>query len=96
MITFSRQGDGAVSFAVKLVPRASKSEIAGIEGDAVKVRVKAPPVEGKANEALIRFLADVLDVSRSQVEIVSGHASRKKVVRIRGVSTDRIEKALSI
>lgn len=96
MIPLSRQGDGAVCFAVKLVPRASKSEITGIEGDAVKMRVKAPPVEGKANEALIRFLADVLDVSRSQVEIVSGHASRKKVVRIRGVSTDRIEKALSI
>ncbi|HEX9077213.1 MAG TPA: DUF167 domain-containing protein [Anaerolineae bacterium] len=96
MIALSRQGDGAVSFAVKLVPRASKSGIAGIEGDAVKVRVKAPPVEGKANEALVRFLADVLDVSRSQVEIVSGHASRRKVVRIRGVSPDRIEKALSV
>ncbi len=95
MITLSRQGDGAVCFAVKVVPRANKSEIAGFEGDAVKVRVKAPPVEGKANEALVKFLADALDVAKSQVEIVSGHASRRKVVRIRGVSPDRIEKAFS-
>lgn len=96
VITLSRQADGAVSFAVKVVPRANKSEIAGFAGDALKVRVKAPPIEGKANDALIRFLADALGISRSQIEIVSGHASRRKVVRIRGMNADRIEKAISV
>lgn len=91
MITVLQQAGGAISFEVKVVPRASKSEIAGIEGDAIKIRLQAPPVEGKANQALIKFLADALGVARSQVEIVSGHNSRKKVVRIRGTAPERIE-----
>ena len=96
MITLSRQTDGAVSFAVKVAPRANKNEIPGFEGGVLKVRLKAPPIEGKANDALVKFLADALGISRSQIEIVSGQASRRKVVRIRGMSADRIEKVISI
>ncbi len=91
MMTVLKQAGGAISFEVKVVPRASKSEVTGMEGDAVKIRLQAPPVDGKANEALVKFLADALGVARSQVEIVSGQTSRKKVVRIRGTTPERIE-----
>ncbi len=94
MIPGLRESNGAVSFTVRLTPRASRSEIVGIEGDAVKIRLSAPPVEGKANEALVKFLADQLDVPRANVEIVTGHAARRKVVRIRGVTAGQIEKML--
>ncbi len=90
-----REAGGAVTFAVKVVPRASKNQIVGIEGDAVKVRLTAPPVEGKANDALIEFLADRLGVRRAQIEIVTGHASRRKVVRVRGVTARQIESLVS-
>jgi uncharacterized protein (TIGR00251 family) len=88
------ESNGAVTFSVKVVPRASKNQIAGVEGDAIKVRLNAPPVEGKANDTLIAFLADALDVRRAQVEIVTGHTSRRKVVRVRGVSVQKVERKL--
>jgi len=88
------ESNGAVTFSVKVVPRASKNQIAGVEGDAIKVRLNAPPVEGKANDALIAFLADALGVRRAQIEIVTGHTSRRKVVRVRGVSVEQVEKTL--
>ncbi len=89
-----QESNGAVTFSVKVVPRASKNQIAGMEGDAVKIRLTAPPVEGKANAALVRFLAETLGVSRAQIEIVTGHASRHKVVRVRGVTAKQIESML--
>ena len=85
----------AVMFSVKVVPRASKNQIAGVEGDAIKVRLNALPVEGKANDTLIAFLADALGVRRAQIEIVMGHTSRRKVVRVRGVSTQEVERKLT-
>jgi uncharacterized protein (TIGR00251 family) len=81
-ITGSESG---VTFAVQVVPRASKDEIAGIHGDALKIRVTAPPVEGRANEALIEFLSDQLGVRKSQVEIVAGATSRRKTIRVVGL-----------
>lgn len=89
-----KESNGAVTFAVKVVPRASKNQVAGIEGDAYKIRLNAPPVEGKANDALIAFLADALSVRRAQIEIVTGHTSRHKVVRVRGVTAKQIEEKL--
>lgn len=77
-----------VILPVRAVPRASKNEIQGIHGDALKVRLQAPPVEGKANQALIRFLSDVLDISRSQLSIASGETGRNKSVLIVGVAKD--------
>ena len=88
------ESNGAVTFSVKVVPRASKNQIAGVEGDAIKVRLNAPPVEGKANDMLIAFLANALDVRRAQVEVVTGHTSRRKVVRVRGVSVQEVERKL--
>jgi hypothetical protein len=68
------------------VPRASKNEIQGVHGDALKVRLQAPPVEGKANQALIRFLSDALDIPRSQLSIASGETGRNKAVLITSVT----------
>ncbi len=85
------ESDGAATFSVKVIPRASKHQIVGMEGDAIKIRLNAPPVEGKANEALVKFLAETLGVSRAQIEIVAGLTLRRKVVRVRGVTAKQIE-----
>ena len=95
MTDLKSSGSG-VTFSVKVMPRASKNQIVGMEGDAVKVRLKAPPVDGKANEALVKFLAETLGVTRSQIEIVAGHGSRHKVVRVRGVTARQFEEAVKV
>jgi uncharacterized protein len=75
-------------------PGAKKTELMGLHGNAIKVRVHAPPVDGKANEELIRFLAETCGVSRSQVELVSGATGRSKSFVLRGLSVDQATKAL--
>lgn len=81
-----RDGDGSVRFAVRVQPRASRSEIVGVHGDAMKVRLSAPPVDGAANEALVELIAEELGVGRRAVRIVSGESSRSKVVEVEGVT----------
>ena len=73
-----------VIFKVYLQPKASKNEIVGSYRDGIKVKITAPPVEGKANEALVRFLAKELGVSPSCIEITRGHHSREKTLKISG------------
>ena len=90
-ITDAKQG---AAFTVHVVPRAGKNEIAGQMGEAIKVRLMAPPVEGKANKALIAFLAEQLGVRKSQVEIVAGQTSRNKVISVLGLSPVEVEKRL--
>jgi uncharacterized protein (TIGR00251 family) len=82
--------DAAVVLAVHVVPKASRSEIVGVEGETLKVRVAAPPTRGRANKELIRLLATALGVSKSQVEIVSGEKARRKRVRVHGVSSSTV------
>jgi uncharacterized protein (TIGR00251 family) len=77
---------GRVRFAVRVQPRASTTEVAGVHGEALKVRLTAPPVDGAANEALIHFLADVFVVKRQAVRIVGGESSRSKIVEIDGIT----------
>jgi uncharacterized protein (TIGR00251 family) len=79
-----REVGGALVFAVRVAPRASKTAAAGEHDGALKVRVAAPPVEGAANEELTRFLAHSFGVPARAVEIVGGHASKTKVVRASG------------
>ena len=79
-----REEDGALVFAVRVVPRASKTAFAGEHDGALKVRVAAPPVEGAANAELKRFLAKRLGVAAGAVEIVGGHTSKSKIVRAAG------------
>ena len=76
---------GRVRFAVHVQPRASRTEIAGTHGDALKVRLSAPPVDIAANAQLIALLADTFAVSRHAITILSGEASRAKVVEISGI-----------
>jgi uncharacterized protein (TIGR00251 family) len=86
-----RRGD-AVRFSVRLQPRASKNEIAGLSGAALKVRVTAPPVDGLANEALIELLSRALNTSRRNVCIVSGHSSRTKLIEISEASLESVQR----
>lgn len=77
---------GAVRFSVRVQPRASRSGIDGLHGDALKLRVHAPPVDGAANEAVVDLLAAALRVPRGAVRVVAGAASRTKVVEVTGVT----------
>jgi len=82
--------DGAVSFTVRVQPRASRDEIAGAWQDALKIRLTAPPVDDRANDALRRLLAGRLKVPLSAVRIASGERNRTKRVEIQGVTTAQI------
>ena len=84
------ESDGAITFAVRVVARASRSEVAGEHDGALRVRVAAPPVEGAANEELARTLARALDVPARAVEIVAGRHSKSKQVRVSGASAERL------
>ena len=84
----------SVSFGVRVHPRARKNAITGSFGDALKVALTAPPVDGKANEACIEFFAKLLKVPRSSVTIAAGHTSRNKVIRVTGLSAMEIQRRL--
>lgn len=88
----ARRKDDAVRFSVRLQPRSSRNEIVGLQGESLKVRVTAPPVEGMANEALIDFLSDALKISRRNVCIVSGLSSRTKIIEVRGVDLKAVQR----
>jgi uncharacterized protein (TIGR00251 family) len=90
-----KQTDKGISFAVKVQPRARKNAITGTIGDSLKLSLTAPPVEGKANEAVIEFLADFFDIPRSSVTIASGKTSRLKMVNIRGARMDYLQQRLA-
>ena len=83
------------TFALRVHPRAHKNAITGIVGDALKLALTAPPLEGKANQACIEFLAEFLNVPRASVTIVAGQSSRNKVVRIAGRTAAQLEERLS-
>jgi uncharacterized protein len=78
--------EGAVIFPVRVQPRASKDEIAGVTGGALKVRVRAPALEGRANDALCEYLAELLKTPKAAVRILNGQHSHSKRVEVRGVT----------
>ncbi|HXY26179.1 MAG TPA: DUF167 domain-containing protein [Candidatus Acidoferrum sp.] len=90
-----QERDGAVLFPVRVQPRASKDEIAGEMGGALKVRLQAPAIEGRANEALVEFLAQLLKTTKSAVRILGGERSRVKRIEIRGVTGPQIQALLA-
>ena len=94
MIRFTETAQG-ITFPVRVVPRASRSEIAGEFDGALRVRLAAPPVDGAANRELIRLLAKELKLPQNAVDIVTGSASKSKTVRIRNVSDDVRERLKS-
>jgi uncharacterized protein len=91
-----REAPGGVTFAIKVHPRAKKNAITGELGDAVKVALTAPPVEGKANEACIEFFANLLKVPRSSITIAAGQSSRNKIIRVNGLSAAEVEARLNL
>jgi uncharacterized protein len=84
-----------VTFAIKVQPRGRKNAITGELGDALKVSLMAPPVDGRANEACIKFFAKFLKLKRSSVTIASGETSRRKVIRVTGLSETEVRKRLA-
>ena len=95
MIPLHESRDG-VAFAVKVHPRAKKNAITGKVGDALKLALTAPPVDGKANDACIEFFAKLLKVPRSSVTIAAGQTSRNKVIRVAGLSAEVVRSRLKI
>ena len=89
MSWYSESKNG-VTITIRVIPRASRSEIVGEHGDAIKIKLASPPVDGSANEELIKLLARTFAVPKSSVEIISGLTSKSKKVRIAGVSGEQI------
>lgn len=89
-----RETSDGVEFEIRVVPRAAKTEIVGQMDGALKVRISAPPVDGAANAELVKLFAKTLGVARSNVEIVSGLASKAKLIRVMGVTAEAVRDAL--
>ena len=89
------QGD-AVLLSIKLQPRASANEIGEALGNELRIKVTAPPVDAAANEALLRLLADHLDCPRGRIELVRGHTSRHKTVKLHGFSVESIAATFTV
>jgi uncharacterized protein len=90
------ESSSGTTFAVKVHPRAKKNAITGEVGDALKLALTAPPVDGKANDACIDFFAKLLKVPRSSVTIAAGQTSRNKLIRVAGLSADEVRQRLNI
>jgi len=92
-----REVEGGVEIAVRVQPRATSSQVAGPYGDrAVRIRIAAPPVDGAANDQLVSFVAELFQVSPRQVELVRGHGSRDKQLRVLGVSAPKARRVLGL
>ena len=90
---FKQAADGRLTLTLHIQPGAKKTEFAGLHGDALKIRLAAPPVDGKANEALIRFVADQLGLAKSAVNLKSGQTSRRKVLEVIGATAEAVARS---
>jgi uncharacterized protein (TIGR00251 family) len=88
--------DGRITLTLHIQPGAKKTEFAGLHGDALKIRLAAPPVDGKANEALIKFVAETLKLPKSAVNLKSGQTSRRKVLEVNGSSREALAGLVSV
>ena len=82
--------DGRITLTLHIQPGAKKTAFAGLHGDALKIRLAAPPVDGKANEALLRFVAEALTLPKSAVSLKSGQTSRRKVLELQGATPEAV------
>ena len=89
-----KEHEGGVIVEVVLQPRASRNEVAGIQGGRVKIKVTSPPVEGMANKKLCEFLADSLGIGKQRVQVIAGQTGRIKRVKISDVSMDEVQRKL--
>ena len=93
MVPIKDTPNGA-TFSVKIHPRAKKNAVTGQVGDALKISLTAPPLEGRANQACIEFLADLLEVPRSSITIAAGQTSRNKLIRVAGITAVELQSRL--
>lgn len=91
MLEVKQVKDGVI-FKIRVQPRASKTEIAGLYGDSLKIKVASPPVDGIANKACLEFLADKLGVSKSSISLISGFKGRNKTIKVCGINSDDVKK----
>ena len=94
LVAVKRAAPPQATLAVQIQPRASRNAVAGWVGETLKIRLTAPPVEGAANAACLAFLADLLDLPQSQLEILRGDRSRHKVIRITGLTQKEVHERL--
>lgn len=90
-----KQTDVSATLSVRIQPRASRNGVSRMEDGTLKIRLTAPPVDGAANEALVKFLSETLSIGKSSVEIVTGHTSREKRVKISGMSNEDVNRLLN-
>lgn len=91
----AREENSAMDLLISVIPNASRTEIVGWKGDALKIRVAAPPVDGKANKELVQYLAKNLGVAKTEIEIVSGHMNKRKRLRL-PLSSDELFERLKL
>lgn len=89
---FRLAADGRITLTLHIQPGAKKTECAGLHGEALKIRLNAPPVDGKANEALLKFVAETLGLPKSAVRLKSGQTSRHKVLEVDGSTAAAVER----
>ena len=90
-----QQQNGTVRFRIRVSPRAGKNEVGGVHGDALRVRITAPPVDGAANRAIVKLLSKRLGVAKSAVRIVQGQSGRDKLVEVEGVEVSQLQALLT-
>ncbi|MEK6590166.1 MAG: DUF167 domain-containing protein [Nitrospinota bacterium] len=90
-----KEDENNVILGVRVQPRSSKNEVCGVFKDEIKIKLTSPPIDGEANEGLREFLSDILGISKGQIEIISGHRSKSKLIKIRGVTKERVADLLS-
>jgi len=88
-------GDGRITLTLHIQPGAKKSEFVGLHGEALKIRLAAPPVDGKANDALVKFVAARLGLAKSAVSLISGQTSRHKILELQGATAEAVAALLS-
>ncbi|MGA2193008.1 MAG: DUF167 domain-containing protein [Nitrospirota bacterium] len=89
-----KESPGGVSFFVRVLPRSSRNEIVGTSGGILKIKLTAPPVEGAANDALVKFLSEKLGVSKSRIAILAGQTGRSKTVSVSGIKKEDLSRIL--
>jgi len=93
MLPIQETNDGVV-FHIRVLPRSSRCEVVGVQDNALKVKITAPPVEGKANAECVRFLSDVLGVRKNRITIKAGQKSKNKTVSIAGITKEEVLSAI--
>ena len=91
-----QENPDGVTLKIRVQPRASRNEINGLFGDALRLRLTAPPVDGAANAACIEFFADLFKIPKQQIEIINGHTGRNKIIKIYGIKRDEVVSKLGM